>query len=130
MRSSFMCMVLLRFRISTDGRDAGFHSPTTTSMDFEMPSVNRDAARSSRRSAAGLCRSRRACSNGTAGQAHKDTQTDCNCECDKGPMLELEHRPLVTLAVAVGLGILVGLTSRSVAAGAPRAAQPRRRPTR
>jgi hypothetical protein len=39
---------------------------------------------------------------------------------------EVEHRPLVTLAVAVGVGILVGilvgLTSRSVAAGAQRAA--------
>jgi hypothetical protein len=34
---------------------------------------------------------------------------------------EVEHRPLVTLAVAVGVGILVGLASRSVAAGAPRA---------
>jgi ElaB/YqjD/DUF883 family membrane-anchored ribosome-binding protein len=44
---------------------------------------------------------------------------------------EVEHRPLVTLAVAVGVGILVGilvgLTSRSVAAGAPRAARPPRR---
>jgi len=35
---------------------------------------------------------------------------------------EVEHRPLVTLAVAVGVGILVGLASRSAAAGAPRAA--------
>ena len=45
---------------------------------------------------------------------------------------EVEHRPLVTLAVAVGVGILVGLASRSAAAGAPRAASrpPRRRPTR
>jgi ElaB/YqjD/DUF883 family membrane-anchored ribosome-binding protein len=45
---------------------------------------------------------------------------------------EVEHRPLVTLAVAVGVGILVGLASRSVAAGAPRAVgrQPRGRPTR
>jgi hypothetical protein len=40
---------------------------------------------------------------------------------------ELEHWPLVTLAVAVGLGILVGLSGRSVAAGAPRAATPQRR---
>jgi ElaB/YqjD/DUF883 family membrane-anchored ribosome-binding protein len=42
---------------------------------------------------------------------------------------EVEHRPLVTLAVAVGVGILVGLASRSVAAGAPRAVRrpPRRR---
>jgi hypothetical protein len=30
---------------------------------------------------------------------------------------EVEHRPLVTVAVAVGVGILVGLASRSVAAG-------------
>ncbi len=36
---------------------------------------------------------------------------------------EVEHRPLVTLAVAVGVGILVGLASRSAAAGAPRAAR-------
>ena len=45
---------------------------------------------------------------------------------------EVEHRPLVTLAVAVGVGILVGLASRSVAAGAPRAARrpPRRRAAR
>jgi len=45
---------------------------------------------------------------------------------------EVEHRPLVTLAVAVGVGILVGLASRSAAAGAPRAASrpPRRRTTR
>ena len=45
---------------------------------------------------------------------------------------EVEHRPLVTLAVAVGVGILVGLASRSVAAGAPRAVgrPPRRRPAR
>ena len=34
---------------------------------------------------------------------------------------EVEHRPIVTVAVAVGVGILVGLASRSVAAGAPRA---------
>jgi len=45
---------------------------------------------------------------------------------------EVEHRPLVTLAVAVGVGILVGLASRSAAAGAPRAAwrPPRRRAAR
>src|SRR4029077_13652759 len=45
---------------------------------------------------------------------------------------EVEHRPLVTLAVAVGMGILVGLASRSAAAGAPRAgsAPPRRRTVR
>jgi ElaB/YqjD/DUF883 family membrane-anchored ribosome-binding protein len=45
---------------------------------------------------------------------------------------EVEHRPLVTLAVAVGVGILVGLASRSAAAGAPRAARrpPRRRTAR
>jgi ElaB/YqjD/DUF883 family membrane-anchored ribosome-binding protein len=44
----------------------------------------------------------------------------------------VERRPLVTLAVAVGVGILVGLASRSVAAGAPRAVArpPRRRPAR
>jgi ElaB/YqjD/DUF883 family membrane-anchored ribosome-binding protein len=44
---------------------------------------------------------------------------------------EVEQRPLVTLAVAVGVGILVGLASRSVAAGAPQAVgrPPRRRPT-
>src|SRR5712671_4963844 len=36
---------------------------------------------------------------------------------------EVEHRPLVTLAVAVGVGLLVGLASRSAAAGAPRAAR-------
>jgi ElaB/YqjD/DUF883 family membrane-anchored ribosome-binding protein len=35
---------------------------------------------------------------------------------------EIEHRPLVTLAVAVGVGILVGLASRS-AAGATRTAR-------
>jgi len=35
---------------------------------------------------------------------------------------EIEHRPLVTLAVAVSVGILVGLATRSAAAGAPRAA--------
>src|SRR5262249_23357846 len=42
---------------------------------------------------------------------------------------EVEHRPLVPSAVAVGVGILVGLASRSVAAGAPRAVRrpPRRR---
>jgi ElaB/YqjD/DUF883 family membrane-anchored ribosome-binding protein len=45
---------------------------------------------------------------------------------------EVEHRPLVTLAVAVGVGILVGLASRSVAAGAPRAVRrpPHRRAAR
>jgi len=45
---------------------------------------------------------------------------------------EVEHRPLVTLAVAVGVGILAGLASRSAAAGAPRAASrpPRRRTAR
>ena len=45
---------------------------------------------------------------------------------------EVKHRPLVTLAVAVGVGILVGLASRSAAAGAPRAASrpPRRRTVR
>ena len=45
---------------------------------------------------------------------------------------EVEHRPLVTLAVAVGVGILVGLASRSAAAGAPRATSrpPRRRTAR
>jgi ElaB/YqjD/DUF883 family membrane-anchored ribosome-binding protein len=44
---------------------------------------------------------------------------------------EVEHRPLVTLAVAVGVGILVGLASRSVA-GAPGAVgrRPRRHPAR
>ena len=43
---------------------------------------------------------------------------------------EVEHRPLITLAVAVGVGILVGLASRSIAGGAPRAVgrPPRRRP--
>jgi ElaB/YqjD/DUF883 family membrane-anchored ribosome-binding protein len=35
---------------------------------------------------------------------------------------EVEHRPLVTLAVAIGVGILVGLASRSVATGAGRRA--------
>ena len=42
---------------------------------------------------------------------------------------EVEHRPLITLAVAVGVGILVGLASRSIAGGALRAATrpPRRR---
>jgi len=34
---------------------------------------------------------------------------------------EVEHRPLITLSVAVGVGMLVGLASRSVAGGAPRA---------
>ena len=45
---------------------------------------------------------------------------------------EVEHRPLVTLAVAVGVGILVGLASRSVVAGAPRSVgrPPRRQPAR
>ena len=45
---------------------------------------------------------------------------------------EVEHRPLVTLAVAVSVGILAGLASRSAAAGAPRAARrpPRRRAAR
>jgi ElaB/YqjD/DUF883 family membrane-anchored ribosome-binding protein len=45
---------------------------------------------------------------------------------------EVEHRPLITIAVAVGVGILVGLASRSAAAGAPRAASrpPRRRTAR
>jgi ElaB/YqjD/DUF883 family membrane-anchored ribosome-binding protein len=43
---------------------------------------------------------------------------------------EVEHRPLITLAVAVGVGILVGLASRSIAGGAPRAVgrPSRRRP--
>jgi ElaB/YqjD/DUF883 family membrane-anchored ribosome-binding protein len=43
---------------------------------------------------------------------------------------EVEHRPLITLAVAVGVGILVGLASRSIDGGAPRAVgrPPRRRP--
>src|SRR5262249_31912457 len=47
------------------------------------------------------------------------------------PSNEVEHRPLVTLAVAVGVGILVGLASR-VAAGAPPAVgrRPRRPPAR
>jgi len=40
---------------------------------------------------------------------------------------EVEHRPLITLAVAVGVGILVGLASRSIAGGAPRAATPPQR---
>src|SRR6266480_1130057 len=35
---------------------------------------------------------------------------------------EVEHRPLVTLVVAIGVGILVGLTSGSVTAGARRRA--------
>jgi ElaB/YqjD/DUF883 family membrane-anchored ribosome-binding protein len=44
---------------------------------------------------------------------------------------EVEHRPLITLAVAIGVGILVGLASR-VSAGAPRAVgrPPRRQPAR
>jgi ElaB/YqjD/DUF883 family membrane-anchored ribosome-binding protein len=44
---------------------------------------------------------------------------------------EVEHRPLVTLAVAIGVGILVGLASR-VAADAPRTVgrPPRRRRAR
>src|SRR5256886_4959701 len=37
---------------------------------------------------------------------------------------EVEHRPLVTVAVAVGVGILVGLASRSVAAGLTRPLRP------
>jgi hypothetical protein len=37
---------------------------------------------------------------------------------------EVEHRPLVTVAVAVGVGILVGLASRSVAAGLARPPRP------
>ena len=41
---------------------------------------------------------------------------------------EVGHRPLVTLAVAVGGGLLVGLAIRSVAAGAPRTATRPRRP--
>jgi ElaB/YqjD/DUF883 family membrane-anchored ribosome-binding protein len=36
---------------------------------------------------------------------------------------EVEHRPLLTLAVAVGVGVLVGLAIRSVGAGAPRTAR-------
>jgi hypothetical protein len=32
---------------------------------------------------------RRVCSNGTAGQAHKDTHTDRSCKCDKRPVLDL-----------------------------------------
>jgi ElaB/YqjD/DUF883 family membrane-anchored ribosome-binding protein len=42
---------------------------------------------------------------------------------------EVEHRPLITLAVAIGVGILVGLASRPIAGGAPRAVgrPPRRR---
>jgi ElaB/YqjD/DUF883 family membrane-anchored ribosome-binding protein len=45
---------------------------------------------------------------------------------------EVEHRPLITLSVAVGLGMLVGLASRSVAGGAPRAVgrRPRRQSAR
>jgi len=45
---------------------------------------------------------------------------------------EVEHRPLITLAAAVSVGVLVGLASRSVAAGVPQAVgRPRRRrPTR
>jgi hypothetical protein len=34
---------------------------------------------------------------------------------------EVEHRPLITLAIAVGVGILVGLASRPIAGGTPRA---------
>jgi hypothetical protein len=37
---------------------------------------------------------------------------------------EVEYRPLVTVAVAVGVGILVGLASRSVAAGLTRPPRP------
>ena len=37
---------------------------------------------------------------------------------------EVEHKPLVTVAVAVGVGILVGLASRSVAAGLTRPLRP------
>ena len=37
---------------------------------------------------------------------------------------EVEHRPLVTVAVAVGVGILVGLASRSVAAALTRPLRP------
>ena len=37
---------------------------------------------------------------------------------------KVEHRPLVTVAVAVGVGILVGLASRSVAAGLTRPPRP------
>ena len=45
---------------------------------------------------------------------------------------EVEHRPRVTLAAAVGVGILVGLASRSAAAGAPQVARrpPRRQAAR
>src|SRR6266550_2894812 len=66
-----------------------------TSTDFEMPLGHREAVRSSRRSAAGRSSdsSRRASINGTAGQAHKDTHTDCNCECNKRPMLDLVGEP-------------------------------------
>ena len=44
---------------------------------------------------------------------------------------EVEHRPLITLSVAVGVGMLVGLASRSVG-GAPRAVgrRPRRQSAR
>src|SRR5205807_1068019 len=31
----------------------------------------------------------RAAGHGTAGQAHKDTHTDCNCDCNNRPMLDL-----------------------------------------
>jgi ElaB/YqjD/DUF883 family membrane-anchored ribosome-binding protein len=41
---------------------------------------------------------------------------------------EVERRPLITLSVAIGVGMLVGLASRSVAGGAPRAVW--RRPRR
>jgi len=40
------------------------------------------------------------------------------------PSNEVEHRPLVTVAVAVGVGILVGLASGSVAAGLTRPLRP------
>ena len=45
---------------------------------------------------------------------------------------EVDHRPLMTLSVAVGVGMLVGLASRSVAGGAPRAVgrRPRRQSAR
>jgi hypothetical protein len=62
---------------------------------FAAQNQMENAVRSSRGSAAGRSpdRSRRASSNGTAGQAHKDTHTDCNCECDKRPMLDLVGEP-------------------------------------
>src|SRR5262245_31887502 len=86
-RSSFMSGVLLRFRISTVGMEVGFPFAAQNQME--------NAVRSSRGSAAGRSpdRSRRASSNGTAGQGHKDTHTDCNCECDKRPMLDLVGEP-------------------------------------